>query len=109
MSQVFIQIREFYFPSVHLAGWLRPVWNGRYPSTSVCFIVWLETITFINHTICKRMEWNDTNEHDEYSIDDRLQPSPKEDALLDTEIPVVLTIFASSISTNSSINFCFII
>ena len=55
------------------------------------------------------MEWNDTNEHDEYSIDDCLQPSPKEDALLDTEIPVVLTIFASSISTNSSINFCFII
>ena len=38
------------------------------------------------------MEWNDTKENDEYSIDDRLQPSPKEDALLDTEIPVILTI-----------------
>ena len=61
-------------------------------SSIVCFIVWLETIMFINHTICKCMEWNDTNEHDEYSIDDRLQPSPKEDALLDTETPVILTI-----------------
>ena len=78
-------------------------------STSVCLIVWLETITFINLAICKRMEWNDTNEHDEYFIDDRLQPSPKEYALLDTEIPVVLIIFASSISTNCSINFCFTI